>query len=111
VTTALAGQSIIVRPVPGSDIGPPECREVAMQTPIGRVAAGVWAVFFLVSGVWAIAIRARSTTDRYLAPYNEHFTRDAGAFQVGIGVSPAAVLFGIEGIPAVLAGGRPRFST
>jgi hypothetical protein len=35
---------------------------------------------------------------------NRHLTRDVGAFQVGLGVSLGAVLVGMKGIPAVLAG-------
>jgi hypothetical protein len=59
-----------------------------------------------VSGIWAI-VDPSSFYDRIATwpPYNEHLTRDAGAFQVWIGVSLAAVLFGTKGIHAVLAGG------
>jgi hypothetical protein len=76
-----------------------------MQTTIGRVATAVGAAFFLVFGAWAIGDPS-SFFDRIAPwpPYDEHLTRDAGAFQVGIGVSLAAVLFGMKGVLAVLAG-------
>jgi hypothetical protein len=37
-------------------------------------------------------------------PYNEHLIRDAGAFQLGIGVGLATLLVGIRGRLAVIAG-------
>jgi hypothetical protein len=78
---------------------------ISTQTTIARVATATGAVFFLLFGGWAF-LDPSSFYDRIASwpPYNQHLTRDAGAFQVGIGVSLAAVLFGMKGIPAVLAG-------
>jgi peptidoglycan/LPS O-acetylase OafA/YrhL len=58
-----------------------------------------------VFGVWAFAAPS-SFYDQIAAwpPQNAHFIRDAGAFQLGIGVALAVLLIGIRARLAALAG-------
>jgi hypothetical protein len=76
-----------------------------MQTTIGRLATGAAAIFFCLSGAWAL-VDPSSFYDQvaHWPPYNEHLVHDAGVFQLGIGVSLAALLVGMRGTVAVLAG-------
>lgn len=76
-----------------------------MQTTIGRVATGAGAIFFFLSGAWAL-VNPSSFYDQVAPwpPYNEHLVHDAGVFQLGIGVSLAALVVGMRGTLAVLAG-------
>ena len=76
-----------------------------MQTTIGRVATGAGAIFFSLSGAWAL-VDPSSFYDQVAPwpPYNEHLVHDAGVFQLGIGVSLGGLLVGMRGTLAVLAG-------
>ena len=76
-----------------------------MQTTIGRVATWAGAIFFILSGAWAL-VDPSSFYDQVAPwpPYNEHLVHDAGVFQLGIGTSLAALLVGTRGTLAVLAG-------
>jgi hypothetical protein len=76
-----------------------------VTTTTGRVATALGAIFFVVFGAWAF-IAPSSFYDQIAAwhPYNEHLIRDAGAFQMGIGVGLATLLVGIRGRLAVIAG-------
>jgi peptidoglycan/LPS O-acetylase OafA/YrhL len=80
-------------------------RDAPIRTTTGRVGCGIGAVFFLVFGAWAFWAPS-SFHDQVAAwsPYNEHLIRDAGAFQLGIGVALAALLVGIRGTLAALGG-------
>jgi hypothetical protein len=70
-----------------------------------KVIAGVAAVFYLASGVWAFAA-PESFFDNIATypPYNEHLLRDIGAFLIGLGVVALAGLLSTDALTAVLAG-------
>jgi hypothetical protein len=76
-----------------------------MRTTIGRVATVAGALFFLVFGGWAF-VAPVSFYDQIAPwpPYNAHLIRDAGAFQLGIGIALAAILVVVDGTRAVLLG-------
>jgi PPOX class probable F420-dependent enzyme len=60
-------------------------------------------VFMLGAGVWAVVDPA-SFADAVKFPANEHFVHDAGAFQVGIGLTLALALIWRDPPAVVLAG-------
>jgi hypothetical protein len=76
-----------------------------MRTKVGRAGALIGALFFLVFGAWAF-IDPGSFYDRVATwpPYNEHLIHDVSAFQSGLGIGLAAMLAGMVGTRAVLAG-------
>jgi uncharacterized protein YneF (UPF0154 family) len=78
---------------------------IPMRTTTGRIATGLGAIVFLVFGAWAF-IAPSSFYDQFATwpPFNEHFIRDIGAFQLGIGVGLATLLVAIWGRLAALAG-------
>ena len=55
-----------------------------MQTTIGRVATTAGAIFFSLSGAWAL-VDPSSFYDQVAPwpPYNEHLVHDAGVFSSG----------------------------
>lgn len=67
--------------------------------------AGLAAVFYLSSGLWAFFF-PESFFDNIAGypPYNEHFVHDIGAFLIGIGTAALAGLLLSDGLAAVLAG-------
>jgi hypothetical protein len=67
-----------------------------------RLIAVVAGLFFVASGVWAFA-DPRSFFDALaqFEPYNAHFIRDIGAFQVGLG---AVLLLALRVEDALVAG-------
>jgi hypothetical protein len=63
------------------------------------------ALTFLVPGGWIfVATRNFADTLAPWADFSAHFLRDAGAFQIGLGVAVLAVLFWRDAIGVVLAG-------
>jgi uncharacterized protein YjeT (DUF2065 family) len=82
--------------------------EEILVRPPGRLATaalvlGVLAT--LVPGLWAyIAPSHFHSVVAPWAPLGEHFLRDGGAFQVGIGTSVVAALFIRDGITVALSG-------
>lgn len=70
-----------------------------------RIVLAVGAFSSLVPGVWIfVATRNFAEFAAPWADYSAHFLRDAGAFQVGLGVAFLTVLVWREAIGAVLAG-------
>lgn len=63
------------------------------------------AAFFLVTGIWAFAAPKNfyDVVATY-PPYNEHLFHDAGAFQIGLGVTAAAALLWRDALRVALAG-------
>ncbi|GAB3417703.1 hypothetical protein [Flindersiella endophytica] len=60
---------------------------------------------FLVPGVWIfVATRNFAEVAAPWADFSAHFLRDAGAFQIGIGVAVLGVLLWRDAIGVVLAG-------
>ena len=82
-------------------------RPTAGAQRFARVVAGLGAVFFVVSGLWAM-IDPRSFFDAVATfdPYNQHLIQDIGAFQIGLGaVLVLAVAFERAGaLPVGLVG-------
>lgn len=77
-----------------------------MNATLGKVALVMGAIFFLVFGGWAfLATRSFFDSIATWPPYNEHFLRDAGSFQVGVGVALASALTRMSGSAIALAGG------
>jgi hypothetical protein len=77
-----------------------------MRTTIGRSAAFIGGAFFLSFGAWAFgAPQSFFDTIATWEPYNEHFLRDAGAFQAGLGIALIAALASSRGALAALIGG------
>jgi hypothetical protein len=77
-----------------------------MSTTLGRVALAAGALFFLFFGAWAfLGPRSFFDTVATWEPYNAHFLRDAGAFQLGMGVALTAALWERRGTVIALAGG------
>lgn len=76
-----------------------------MTSAVGRIALAIGAIFFLVFGGWAFLVPSSFfDTVATWEPYNPHNLRDAGAFQLGIGVSLAAALWAQRGSLIALAG-------
>ena len=60
----------------------------------------------LVPGVWAfVATAGFAGTVAQFDPYNQHYLRDVGAFQIGLGVAACVALRWRDGV--VVAAGRP----
>ena len=74
---------------------------------VSFVVAVIGALFFLVSGSWAM-LGPRSFFDAVATfePYNQHFIQDIGAFQLGLGavLLLAAVPSGGDGLAIALLG-------
>lgn len=70
-----------------------------------RVVGWVGVAFFVVFGLWAF-FGPKSFYDQIAVfpPYNEHFLHDAGAFQVGIGVTLLLGLLNWDGLATALGG-------
>ena len=72
------------------------------------VVKAVWAIavaFFVVFGVWAFVSPASFHDEVALFdPYNGHFLRDAGAFQLGIGAALIAGMTRKDGLFVALVG-------
>ena len=70
-----------------------------------KVAAGLGAVVFLVTGIWAL-VDPSSFYDTLAEwpPYNEHFLHDVGAFQIGLGATLALALVWSDALFVGLAG-------
>lgn len=62
------------------------------------------AASMLVFGVWAFFAPVSFIDYVNYAPYNEHLTHDAGAFQIGIGTGLIAALLWDDGLGAALVG-------
>lgn len=63
------------------------------------------AISFLGPGIWIFAATKHfAETLAPWAPYSAHFLRDAGAFQLGIGVTVLAVLLWRDAVGVVLSG-------
>ena len=70
-----------------------------------NAAVVVVGVFYLVTGLW-IFIRPHSFFDALAVfrPYSRHFLHDAGAFQIGIGVTVLLALWWSDALLVVLSG-------
>jgi uncharacterized protein YjeT (DUF2065 family) len=72
---------------------------------LSKVVLVLGALSLLVPGVWAfVAPRNFASIAAPWASLGEHFLRDAGAFQMAIGVVVLAVLFWSDAIAIALAG-------
>lgn len=76
-----------------------------MLSVLPRVIAAVGALFFIVTGVWAL-VDPQSFYENLAEwpPYNEHFLHDVGAFQIGLGAVLAIALWARDGLFVALAG-------
>jgi uncharacterized membrane protein len=79
-------------------------RSVASGRRIARAAAFLSAVSMIILGVWAV-LQPRSFSDFInYAPYNRHLVHDAGAFQIGIGVTLLLALIWSDALLVTLTG-------
>lgn len=63
------------------------------------------AVFFVAFGMWAFfAPRSFFANVASWNPYNQHFLRDAGSFQIGLGVALAVSFTSARGSVVALSG-------
>jgi uncharacterized protein YjeT (DUF2065 family) len=70
-----------------------------------RIVAVTAGVVFLVPGLWAFFAPASFfQTAATFAPYNAHFVRDLGAFQIGLGLVLVLAAVTRESLLAALAG-------
>jgi hypothetical protein len=67
-------------------------------------AALVAGISMLAFGVWALFAPASFADLIDYAPYNEHLIHDAGAFQIGIGVTVLMALRWTDALGVALAG-------
>ena len=67
-------------------------------------AAIVAGTIMLAFGVWALLAPASFSDFIDYAPYNEHLIHDAGAFQIGIGVTVLMALRWTDALGVALAG-------
>lgn len=78
------------------------------RAPNFRLSAALLAGgFFFVSGVWAmVSPRSFFEAAATFEPYNQHFTQDIGAFQIGLGavLLLAAILSGGDSLTVALLG-------
>jgi predicted anti-sigma-YlaC factor YlaD len=83
------------------------------QSPTGGVVVRRWAriigllvgAFYLVFGVWAfLAPESFAESVASYPPYNSHYLKDLGAFQVGLGVGMVAAVAWADGISAAFLG-------
>jgi hypothetical protein len=77
---------------------------VRRRQPVLVAATLVCAVSMLALGAWAFL--GPESFSRFIdyAPYNRHLIHDAGAFQLGIGVSVLLALFWADGLLVALTG-------
>ena len=69
------------------------------------VACAIGAGFFLVTGAWSFfAPKSFYDTVAPWPPYNAHFLRDGGSFELGLGIALLIMLFTRRGAVAALAG-------
>jgi hypothetical protein len=72
---------------------------------MARALAFVVGTFYLLSGGWAFLFPSGFySTVATFTPYNLHLLHDAGAFQVGLGVSLLAAAVAGRGLAPVLLG-------
>jgi hypothetical protein len=72
---------------------------------ISRMVAGLVGAVFTVFGAWAfVAPRAFFDAVATFEPYNAHFVRDIGAFQLGLGAVLLLALIWRDALSVVLAG-------
>lgn len=72
---------------------------------LAKVVAGVAGVFFVAAGAAAFgAPEAFFDAAAAFEPYNEHFIRDIGAFQVGLGVVLLLAVWVGDGLVVALGG-------
>jgi hypothetical protein len=74
---------------------------------VSTIVVAVFGAFTLLLGLWAL-IDASSFFDNVgeFAPYNGHYVRDVGAFQIGIGAALlAALAWRDDAVLAALCGG------
>ncbi len=72
---------------------------------MARALASVVGTFYLLSGGWAFLFpNGFYSTVATFAPYNLHLLHDAGAFQMGFGVSLLAAAVAGRGLAPVLLG-------
>ncbi len=72
---------------------------------IARALASVVGAFYLLSGGWALLFPSGFySTVATFTPYNVHLLHDAGAFQVGLGVSLLAAALAGRALAPVLLG-------
>jgi len=72
---------------------------------MARALAFVVGTFYLLSGAWAFLFPSGFySTVATFTPYNLHLLHDAGAFQVGLGVSLLAAAVAGRGLAPVLLG-------
>lgn len=65
----------------------------------------IGAISFLLPGIWIfVATKNFAETLAPWATFGAHFLRDAGAFQIGLGVAIVAVLIWRDAVGVVLAG-------
>jgi len=83
---------------------PSPVQEAAIRT-LARLAAAIAAATFLFLGLWAyLAPGSFGAGVADYPPYNEHYLRDGGAFQVGLGTAALAGLVIADPLTAVLTG-------
>jgi hypothetical protein len=72
---------------------------------VARAIAAAVGTFYMVSGGWAFLFPSGFySTVATFTPYNLHLLHDAGAFQIGLGVSLLAVVVAGRGLAPVLSG-------
>lgn len=76
-----------------------------MSERFGRIVTGLVGAVFLVAGLWAFFapepfFEAAATFE----PYNAHFVRDIGAFQIGLGAVLLLALVVSDALLVALAG-------
>jgi len=72
---------------------------------MARALASVVGTFYLLSGGWAFFCPSGFySTVATFAPYNLHLVHDAGAFQMGLGVSLLAAAVTGRGLAPILLG-------
>jgi uncharacterized membrane protein len=71
---------------------------------LARIVAALGGLFFLVAGVWAfVHPPSFSEVVAPFPPLNVHFLRDAGAFQIGLGVALLLALVRADALLVALA--------
>ena len=76
----------------------------ARRSLVVTVAVLIGALSMLALGTWAFLAPGSFADFVDYTPYNRHLVHDAGAFQVGIGVSLVAGLVGWDGVLVALTG-------
>lgn len=76
-----------------------------LATRFARLVAGAGGIVFLAVGVWAfVSPRSFFEAVAVFEPYNAHFLRDIGAFQVGLGAVLLASLVWRDALLVALTG-------